>query len=221
MRQAAALAAFTLITSGANAQELKTEDQKTFYAVGLAVARELKVFELSPTELEIVVKGLGDAVNGKKPAVDGGAYEAKIQQLAAARRKAAGERQGAAGKVFLEKAAGEKGAVKTESGLVYTSLKEGTGPSPVPTDTVKVHYRGTFLDGSEFDSSYKRNQPSEFQLNQVIKGWTEGLQKMKVGGKAKLVCPPSLAYGDRGMSTIPPNATLLFEVALLEIKNKK
>jgi FKBP-type peptidyl-prolyl cis-trans isomerase FkpA len=220
MRHAAALAAFTLITSGASAQEPKTEDQKTLYAVGLTVARELKVFELTPSELEFVMKGLGDAVNHKKLAVEGSAYEGKIQQLAGARRKATGERQSAAGKAFLEKAAAEKGAVKTDSGLVYVTLKEGAGPSPAATDTVKVHYRGTFIDGVEFDSSYKRNQPSEFVLNQVIKGWTEGLQKMKVGGKVRLICPPDLAYRDQGMASIPPYSTLVFEVELLEVKGK-
>jgi FKBP-type peptidyl-prolyl cis-trans isomerase FkpA len=103
-------------------------------------------------------------------------------------------------------------------GLGYTSLREGTGPSPTAADTVKVHYRGTLVDGTEFDSSYKRNEPAVFPLGRVIKCWTEGVQKMKVGGKAELVCPPELAYGTRGAgSAVPPNATLRFEVELLAI----
>jgi FKBP-type peptidyl-prolyl cis-trans isomerase FkpA len=104
-------------------------------------------------------------------------------------------------------------------GLVYTSVKDGTGASPAATDVVRVHYRGTFPDGKEFDSSHKRGQPAEFPLNRVIKCWTEGVQKMKVGGKAKLVCPPGLAYGERGTpgGPIPPGATLHFEVELLGI----
>jgi FKBP-type peptidyl-prolyl cis-trans isomerase FkpA len=119
----------------------------------------------------------------------------------------------------IEQAAAEKGAVKTPSGMVYRALTEGSGASPKETDVVRVHYKGTFPDGKEFDSSYKRGQPTEFPLNRVIKCWTEGVQRMKVGGKAKLTCPPSLAYGDKGVGgTIPPNATLQFEVELLAIK---
>lgn len=120
----------------------------------------------------------------------------------------------------LAKAAAEKDAVVTESGLVYRPLKEGSGASPAATQTVKVHYRGTFPDGKEFDSSYSRGQPAEFPLNRVIKCWTEGVQKMKVGGKAKLACPAAIAYGERGTpgGPIPPNATLLFEVELLAIR---
>jgi FKBP-type peptidyl-prolyl cis-trans isomerase FkpA len=120
----------------------------------------------------------------------------------------------------LEKAAAEKGAVRTESGLVYRSLTEGKGASPKETDTVRVHYRGTFPDGKEFDSSFKRGEPAEFPLNRVIKCWTEGVQRMKVGGKAKLTCPASIAYGERGAGggSIPPNATLVFEVELLAIR---
>ena len=118
----------------------------------------------------------------------------------------------------LENALKEKGAVRTDSGLIYRSLTEGKGASPTAADTVRVHYRGTFPDGKEFDSSYKRNEPTEFPLNRVIKCWTEGVAKMKVGGKAKLTCPPAIAYGERGAGgVIPPNATLQFEVELLAI----
>ena len=117
------------------------------------------------------------------------------------------------------KSAKEPGAVVTDSGLVYRSLKDGTGAAPKATDVVKVHYRGTFPDGKEFDSSYSRNAPTEFPLDRVIKCWTEGVQRMKVGGKAKLTCPAAIAYGARGTpgGPIPPNATLLFEVELLSV----
>jgi len=115
---------------------------------------------------------------------------------------------------FAQEAAEEK----TPSGLIYRSLKDGTGASPAATDTVRVHYRGTLTNGTEFDSSYSRGQPAEFPLNRVIKCWTEGVQKMKVGGKAKLICPPEIAYGNRAMGgTIPANSTLVFEIELLDI----
>ena len=118
-------------------------------------------------------------------------------------------------------AAKEEGAVATSSGLVYRSLKDGSGVSPTASDKVTVHYKGTFPDGREFDSSYKRGQPIDFPLNRVIACWTEGVQRMKVGGKAKLTCPPEIAYGARGAgSAVPPNATLLFEVELLGIQAK-
>jgi FKBP-type peptidyl-prolyl cis-trans isomerase FkpA len=118
-------------------------------------------------------------------------------------------------------AAKEPGAVVTASGLVYRSLKDGTGPNPAATQTVKVHYRGTFPDGKEFDSSYTRGTPAEFPLNRVIKCWTEGVQLMKVGGKSKLTCPAAIAYGEKGAGgVIPPNATLQFEVELLGIAGK-
>ena len=118
----------------------------------------------------------------------------------------------------LTKAAMEPGAATTPSGLVYRSLKDGTGANPQATDTVRVHYRGRFPDGREFDSSHSRGQPASFPLNRVIRCWTEGVQRMKVGGKAKLTCPAAIAYGERGAGgVIPPNAILQFEVELLGI----
>lgn len=122
----------------------------------------------------------------------------------------------------LASAAAEKGAVVTESGLVFLSLKDGKGPSPTAADTVQVHYRGTFPDGREFDSSYARSQPASFPLNRVIKCWTEGVQRMQVGGKARLTCPAAIAYGDRGAGNglIPAGAVLRFEVELLAITGR-
>ena len=122
---------------------------------------------------------------------------------------------------FAAAAAKEKGAIVTPSGLVFLSLKDGTGASPTAADVVKVHYRGTLANGTEFDSSIKRNAPAQFPLNGVIPCWTEGVQRMKVGGKARLTCPPAIAYGERGAgASVPPNATLQFEVELLDIAKR-
>ena len=120
-------------------------------------------------------------------------------------------------KAYIEKAAKEPGATVTATGMVYKELKPGTGPSPKTTDTVKVHYRGALIDGTEFDSSYKRGEPSQFRLDEVIRCWTDGLQMMKTGGKSKLVCPADIAYGPNGRPGIPGGATLVFEVELLGI----
>jgi FKBP-type peptidyl-prolyl cis-trans isomerase FkpA len=208
-----------LATPTFGADMAKTEEQKTLYAIGLLVSRSLSVFNLTPAELEVVKEGLTDSVTGKKPEVELGAYNDKVQELARVRRMAQGEKMATVNKDFLDKAAKEKGAVKTDSGLIYLSLKEGDGTSPNPKDTVKVNYRGTLPDGKEFDSSYKRGKPLEFRLDGVIKCWTEGLQRMKTGGKARLVCPSTIAYGEAGAGElILPGATLAFEVELLEIK---
>lgn len=218
MRILIAVALAVLVAVPAFAQDSKkAEDQKTFYAIGQVMARQLAVFSLTPEELAQVKKGLDDAIAGSAPELDIDAYKNKIQQLALERRDAQGKKLAAEAQAYMEKAAKEKGAVKTSSGLVYKSLKEGTGASPAATDQVKVNYRGTLIDGKEFDSSYAAGKPAEFRLDQVIKCWTEGVQKMKVGGKAQLVCPPDLAYGERGSGIIPANATLVFEVELLEV----
>lgn len=216
-----ALAALMLTSATLYAAEptAMTEQQKTLYAIGLSVSRSLSVFDLTAAEFEYVRQGLTDAQSGKNSIVDISAYNGKIQELARARRKASGDRQIGAGKDFLEKAAKEKGAIKTATGMVYKSLVEGKGESPKTTDVVKVNYSGTLVDGKEFDSSYKRGKPLEFKLDNVIKCWVEGVQKMKPGGKAKLVCPAHLAYGDNGAGElILPGATLAFEIELLEVK---
>ncbi len=210
-----------LATTAARAQELKTDDDKALYSIGVLVARQLEVFSLSPAEFAVVKRGLDDAQSGKKLAVDPENYQQKVNQLAQSRMKVAAEKQKEKSKAFLDKAAKEKGAEKTASGLIYVPIQQGKGASPKETDTVKVHYTGTLTDGKVFDSSVKRGQPAEFPLNQVIKCWTEGLQKMKVGGKAKLICPSSIAYGDEGRPPmIPGGATLVFEVELLDIVKK-
>ena len=209
------------LAPGARAQDPKTEGDKTLYAIGVLVARQLEVFNLKPEEFDMVKRGLVDASTGKKPLVEPEGYQQSINQLAQARMKATAEKQKEKSKEFLEKAAKEKGAQKLPSGLIYVQQKEGAGPQPKETDTVKVHYTGTLVDGKVFDSSVKRGQPAEFPLNQVIKCWTEGVAKMKVGGKAKLICPSSIAYGDEGRPpVIPGGATLVFEVELLEIVKK-
>ncbi len=209
---ACALSAFA--TSAAD----MTEEQKTIYTLGAIIGKQLSVFDLSSEEVAFVIKGLSDSASGAKLAAEGEIYGPKVQELANMRRALVAGKQAAAGKSFAEKAAGEPGAVKTSSGLVYISLKDGAGTSPTTTDTVKANYRGSLIDGTEFDSSYKRGEPIDFPLTGVIKCWTEGLQKMKVGGKARLVCPPEIAYGDQGAAgAIPPNATLNFDVELLAV----
>ena len=125
------------------------------------------------------------------------------------------------GGAYLDKAAAQPGAIRTASGLVYRELRSGSGGSPKASDMVTVNYRGTLVDGTEFDSSYKRNEPAQFPLSQVIPCWTEGVQRMKVGGKSKLVCPSDLAYGDQGRPSIPGGATLVFEIELLSIGGPK
>lgn len=194
------------------AAEPQTDDEKALYALGVAMSQNIASFNLSDAELEFVKAGVADGAKGKTPKFDPQQYFPKLQEMQKTRTAAAS-------KVVLDKAAAEKGAKRTASGLVITTIKEGKGVAPKETDTVKVHYQGTLPNGQVFDTSIG-GEPATFQLNQVIKCWTEGVQLMKVGGKSKLVCPSDIAYGERGAAQgkIPPNATLIFEVELLDIE---
>jgi FKBP-type peptidyl-prolyl cis-trans isomerase FkpA len=213
------VAAFVLIVAGSvSAKEPKTDEDKTLYFIGVLMSRNFEPLALTPAESEMVLQGLQDSIKGKTVELDEEVYLEKVQAFANTRAEASVEKEKVKSKEYLEKAGKAKGAKITESGLIYTESKAGSGNSPSPTDTVKVHYHGTLSDGTVFDSSVERNEPMEFPLNRVIPCWTEGVGMMKPGGKAKLVCPPELAYGDRGSpGRIPGGAVLTFDVELIEI----
>lgn len=236
MRSSVVLASLILAASAAFAQDPTTsagaapppppvtlsaeEEREVLHTLGTMLWKNLQSFDLTADEIAIVQQGLSAAAAGTAPEPDLAAMSPKIDAFRRGRmeKRAAAEKE--RGRVFVEQQAALPGAVRSESGMVYLETAAGSGDSPVAEDTVKVHYRGTLVDGTEFDSSYKREQPAEFPLGRVIKCWTEGLQKMKPGGKATLVCPSDIAYGDRGRPSIPPGATLVFEVELLEVKKK-
>jgi FKBP-type peptidyl-prolyl cis-trans isomerase FkpA len=211
----------TAVTAAADGPELKTEEHKTLYALGLTISRSLSPYNLSAEELEVVEAGLTDGSLHKTPKVDLETYGPKIRPLQEARAAAAAAVEKQASQAFLDKAAAEPGATKTASGLIIIPIKPGTGESPAAADTVRVTYEGRLTDGTIFDSSKERGEPATVPLSRVIKCWTEALQLMKVGGKSRLVCPADLAYGDQGWSPlIKPGATLVFEVELLEISRQ-
>jgi FKBP-type peptidyl-prolyl cis-trans isomerase FkpA len=213
----AALAAFAAPAFGQ--QPDAGSDEQTLYGLGFNIGQNLKgTFAPSAPEVDRIAKGLQDAASGAKPEVPMDQYGAQPQIAGLQQRRHAGivAAEKVRGQDF---AAGQEklpGAQKLPSGLIYIEETPGSGESPKATDRVKVNYRGTLIDGTEFDSSYKRNAPAEFGLNGVVKCWTEGVQKMKAGGKAKLICPSEVAYGDRGSPPkIPGGATLIFEVELV------
>jgi FKBP-type peptidyl-prolyl cis-trans isomerase len=204
----------TLAQSVTEAQ-LKDEKTKSSYAIGLSMGRSLAQVK-DDVDLKVIAKGIEDAVAGKAALTEEqvmetlNAFSSSVTTRLSTRNKEAGQK-------FLAENKGKAGIKTTASGLQYQVVTQGKGALPAATDQVKVHYRGTLLDGTEFDSSYKRNEPTQFGLNQVIKGWTEGLQLMPVGSKYKFFIPSDLAYGEQGPPSIGPNQTLIFEVELLEI----
>jgi len=205
--------------------ELKTEKDKVSYSIGLDIGSTFKkqAMDIDPAQL---LRGLQDATTGAKPLLTDEqvketmtAYSKSMMEKQSTVNKEAAEKNAASGEKFLGENKGKEGVKTTVSGLQYKVLKEGNGPSPKATDIVETHYKGTLLNGTEFDSSYKRNEPASFPVNRVIKGWTEALQMMKVGSKYELWIPPTLGYGEAGAGQdIGPNETLHFEVELLGIK---
>ena len=217
----------TTTTGGTQSSALTTDKDRGSYALGMNIGQSVKKDALD-VDPNLVSQGLKDALSGSKTLMtDAEAQEAfgKLRAGLIARRQAemqhAGEANKKAGDDFLAANKSKEGVVTLPSGLQYKILKAGTGPKPAASDTVVCNYRGTLTDGTEFDSSYKRGQPETFAVNQVIKGWTEALQLMPVGSKWQVVIPPDLAYGANGAGgVIGPNATLVFDVELLEIKGK-
>jgi FKBP-type peptidyl-prolyl cis-trans isomerase len=201
----------------------KTEMDKVSYIIGTQMAGSLKKAEIE-VNFELLVQGIKDALTGPKLALSQAdmtktysAWQGKMRAKQAAKQKKEAAENLAAGTAFLAANGAKEGVKVLPSGLQYKVITEGTGNTPVATDKVKTHYRGTLINGKEFDSSFKRNKPAEFPVTGVIKGWTEALQLMKEGGKWELYIPANLAYGERGRPNIPANSTLIFEIELLEI----
>ncbi|HBL19172.1 MAG: hypothetical protein A2X36_14830 [Elusimicrobia bacterium GWA2_69_24] len=200
------------------ASAFQTDEEKVLYALGVSMGGRIGMLSLTPADMKTVEIGFRDGALGKEPQVEMNLWGPKINEMARTRVEAKAAKEKEDSKASLEKAGKEKGAKVTASGLIFKDVKAGKGASPKPEDTVKVHYHGTLISGKVFDSSVLRGEPAEFPVNRVVPCWTEALQLMKVGGKAKLVCPSKIAYGDMGSPPdIPGGATLIFEVELLEI----
>jgi len=198
--------------------DLATEEEKILYSLGFGMAQQLGPLNLTPAELVAVQAGFADASLKRDARIEPRDYQEKIQTFGQERLAAAATVEAKASVAFLERMAAEPGAELLPSGLVFTELVAGSGEKPSATSKIKVHYHGTLRDGRVFDSSVDRGVPVDFVLNQVVPCWGEGLQRMAVGGKAKLVCPPNLAYGAQGRPPqIPGNSALVFEVELIEI----
>lgn len=198
-----------------------SEDDKVFYYVGTQLAESIRSnlgqLELSDAQLAIVARGVQEGIAGTAESLDPAVYQAKFEAFANSKMQAKIDAEQEASAAYLASMAAEDGAETTASGLVYLELQEGDGAQPLPSSRIRAHYHGTLRDGTVFDSSVDRGEPLEIGLAQVIPCWTEGIAKMKVGGKAKLTCPSTIAYGERGSGAIPPYAALTFEVELIEV----
>ena len=199
--------------------ELKSDDEKSFYTIGYKWGEQLKSLNVTKREFQAVLKGATDSNNNSKATIDLQKYSARVGAMAKGRADSVSVNQKESGTKFIaDYLKNNAKAKKTNSGLVYEVIKKGNGKKPAATDTVEVHYHGTLTNGVVFDSSVKRNKKISFPLNRVIKGWTEGLQLIKEGGKIKLIIPSDLAYGNAGAPpTIPGGATLIFEVELFKV----
>jgi len=198
--------------------QVETEDDKAFYSLGYVVMKRASEFQLDEREKEAVRAGAQDALDGKEPSVEIADYQQRLAGIFRDRRARGSEAEKLASQEWVDMLAKEPGAVKTDSGLVFIESEPGSGERAQPTDTVRVHYHGTLRDGTVFDSSVQRGDPAVFPLNRVIPCWTEALQRMRPGGKARVVCPSTIAYGDRGAPPhIQPGAALHFDVELIEI----
>jgi FKBP-type peptidyl-prolyl cis-trans isomerase len=220
------LAAVTL-SLNAWATELNTDEQKLGYIIGMDIGKSLRD-QSADVDLDTLVEAIRATFNGEELALTDEeaatirqAYVQKRQAEQQAESAVAGQANLGEGQKFLAENKTKEGVQTTASGLQYKVLTMGDGAKPAATDTVKVHYRGTLLDGTEFDSSYARNEPISFALNRVIAGWTEGVQLMPIGSKFMFYIAPELAYGEGGGGPIPPNSTLIFEVELLDIENQE
>lgn len=205
-------------TTNAAADALETDEAKTLYALGLAIGGNVQEFKLTDAEVTLVADGIRDAVLGNEPKVDLQTYGPRLQILAQERMVAAAGAEKQAAEAWLTEQAAQPGAERSTAGVVFISMTEGTGANPTAESTVRVHYHGTLRDGTVFDSSVERGEPISLSLDGVIPCWTEGVQKIKVGGKARLVCPSDTAYGAEGQGSIPGGAALAFEVELLAIE---
>ena len=214
------------VTSPSIAEEapkLNTDQEKLSYMIGRQVGESLKQqgMQLDLPAFSLAIGDVGGGLQSRVPREELEAVMARQQGEMKKSRQQLADKNLAAGKAFMEENGKKEGVEKLPNGIQYRVIKAGSGAKPKPTDTVSVHYKGTLIDGTEFDSSIKRGQPAEFALTGVVPCWTEGVQKMTVGGKAKLVCPPAIAYGESGRPpVIPPAATLVFEVELLDILKK-
>jgi len=206
------------LASDALAKAPKTDDDKTLYFIGMVISGQPPFSALRPEEVDMVAQGLKDSLADKTVEINPEEYGSKVQAFVQGRMDEQVQKQKAAGEAYLAEKAASDGAKKTESGLIIIESEAGDGDSPKATDTVRVHYHGMLADGTVFDSSVDRGEPVEFPLNRVIPCWTEGVTMMKPGGKAQLICPAEIAYGDQGAPpTIPGGATLTFDVELIEI----
>lgn len=230
MKQIVTVITFALLTASCDqlgGSSLSTDEDKAFYTIGYDMGSRLSPLNLTDSEISALKQGLEAALNGDDPSVDINLYAARLQSILASRMNGGGgeeanaslEEQKDKGMLFVAKYMEEhSNAKQTDSGLVYEITQEGSGPAPTATDTVEVHYTGTLIDGTVFDSSVDRGETAKFPLNRVIPGWTEGLQLLKEGGKIKLIIPSDLAYGDAGAGgQIPGGATLVFEVELIKV----